>query len=94
MASIDPRVDQIPAELQDTFDKRIYFEELERFLHDVWQNLGGGSTLPTITSDVNRKADTLLYAVLDKVNLGDALTVDDTGFTVDTIKIYADMTVS
>lgn len=94
MTNIDPRLVQIPKELQDTFDKRVYFEELERFLHDVFENLKGGAAIPAISSDVNRKADTLLYFVLDKVNLGDPLTVDDTGFTVDTTKIYADMTVS
>ena len=43
MADVDPRLNQIPRELQDTFDKRIYFEELERFLHDLWVRTGGGN---------------------------------------------------
>ena len=94
MARIDPRLDQIPRELQDTFDKRVYFEELERFLHDVWQNLQGGSAIPTITSAVNRKADTLLYAVLDKVSLGDPVTVDTTGFLADSTIFTCDMSES
>lgn len=94
MASIDPRVVQIPRELQETFDKRVYFEELERFLHDVWQNLQGGSAIPSIASEVNRKADTLLYAVLDKVSLGDPITVDTTGFTADNAHFTCDMTES
>lgn len=94
MSNIDPRVDQIPKELQDTFDKRVYFEELERFLHDVWQNLQGGSAIPSISSEVNRKADTLLYSILDKVSLGDPVTVDTTGFTADNDNFTCDMTES
>ena len=47
MPSIDPRLSQIPRELlQGSFDVRIYFEELERFLHDVWQNLDAGEAIP------------------------------------------------
>jgi hypothetical protein len=94
MPSIDPRVDQIPKELQDSFEKRVYFEELERFLHAVWQNLEAGTAIPLITSEVNRKADTLLYAVLAKVSLGDPLTSDTTGFTVDSTKLTVGMTES
>lgn len=94
MPSIDPRLDQIPAELQDTFDKRIYFEELERFLFQVWDNLEGGTAIPAVSSESNRKADTLLYAVLDKLSLGDPVTIDTTGFTVDTTTQYTDLTES
>jgi pyruvate/2-oxoglutarate dehydrogenase complex dihydrolipoamide dehydrogenase (E3) component len=48
MPSIDPRLSQIPRELlQGSFDVRIYFEELERFLHDVWQNLDAGDAIPS-----------------------------------------------
>lgn len=43
MTVVDPRLAQIPRELQDTFDKRVYFEELERFLHDLWIRTGGGN---------------------------------------------------
>lgn len=94
MGSIDPRVDQIPRDLQDTFEKRVYFENLERFLHDVWQNLQGGTAIPSISSEVNRKADTLLYALLDKVSLGDPVTVDTTGFTSDSTIFTCDMSES
>lgn len=43
MTVVDPRLAQIPVELQDTFEKRVYFEELERFLHDIWVRTGGGN---------------------------------------------------
>ncbi len=90
--TVDPRVEQIPRELLEKEDLRNYFENLERFLHDVYVKIGAGSDPIAVTeSDANRKADTLLYAVLDKVSLGDPLTSDTTGFTVDSTILFADM---
>ncbi len=43
MADVDPRLQQIPKELQQDFNVRVYFEELERFLHDLWVRTGGGT---------------------------------------------------
>jgi predicted nucleic acid-binding Zn-ribbon protein len=52
MTAVDPRLSQIPRELQDTFDKRVYFEELERFLHDLWIRTGGGNdAIESITEE-------------------------------------------
>jgi len=45
MAEVDPRMVVIPDELLNTFEKRDYFETLERFLHDLWVRTGGGSDL-------------------------------------------------
>ena len=94
MPAIDPRLDQIPIDLQDTKSKRVYFEELERFLFQVWDNLDAGTAIPAVLSEANRKADTLLYAVLDKVSLGDTVTIDTTGFTIDTTEQFTDSTES
>jgi len=92
---VDPRIEQIPKELLDNPNTREYFENLERFLHDVYVKLGAGSDpISANESDSNRKADTLLYAVLDKVSLGDPVTIDTTGFTVDTTNQYTDLTES
>lgn len=92
MAKVDPRLEQIPKALQQDSEQRKYFENLERFLHDLWVRSGGATdTLTLVSSDTNRKADTLLYAVLDRVSLGDSLTVDTTGFTADNDNFTADM---
>lgn len=42
MADVDPRLQQIPKQLLADFDLRVYFEELERFLHDLWVRTGAG----------------------------------------------------
>ena len=42
MADVDPRVALIPKELLENKDVRLYFEDLERFLHDMWFGSGGG----------------------------------------------------
>lgn len=42
MTQVDPRLYPIPKELQQNPVTRKYFEDLERFLHDVWARTGGG----------------------------------------------------
>lgn len=70
-----------------------YFEDyLFQFVNDLGGE--GASPIPGLISDASRKADTLLYALLDRVSLGDPVTVDTTGFTVDNINFTADMTES
>ena len=92
---VDPRLYPIPRSLQEDPEVRKYFEDLERFNHDMWIRSGAGNdNLSFVSSDSNRKADTLLYAVLDKVSLGDDLTADTTGFTADNTNFTADMTES
>jgi len=92
---VDPFVIPIPAALSKDADTRKYFEYLNRWAHDMWVRSGAGDdTLAIANSDTNRKADTLLYSVLDKVSLGDDLTVDTTGFTADNNNFTTDMTES
>jgi len=43
MAKVDPRLYNIPVDLQKTPEVRKYFEDLERFLHDLWFRTGGGN---------------------------------------------------
>ena len=89
---VGPRLYPIPKKLQEDPETRKYFEDLERWAHDMWLRSGAGTdTISFISSDTNRKADTLLYAVLDKVSLGDNITVDTTGFTADNDNFTADM---
>jgi len=45
MASVDPRLQRIPKDLLKDRDIRNYFEELERFLHDLWVRTGGGNDI-------------------------------------------------
>jgi hypothetical protein len=88
---VDPFVIPIPPSLNKDPETRKYFEYLNRWAHDMWVRSGGGAdVVSVIGSEANRKADTLLYSVLDKVQLGDLLTSDTTAFTVDSTKLFSD----
>lgn len=92
---VDPRLGQIPEALQKDPIIRRYFEDLERFWHDMWVKVGAGSDpISLLENDNNRKSDTLLIALLDKVSLGDPVTIDTTGFTIDTTQQFTDTTES
>ena len=89
---VDPFVIPIPLALNKDAETRKYFEYLNRWAHDMWVRSGAGDdNLSVVSSDSNRKADTLLYSVLDKVSLGDDLTADTTGFTADNTNFTVDM---
>tara|TARA_R110000824_G_scaffold76487_8_gene193738 strand:+ start:88 stop:378 length:291 start_codon:yes stop_codon:yes gene_type:complete len=92
VTQVDPFLIPIPKSLVQDKETRAYFEYMNRFLHDMWVRSGGSSDdLANVSSNTNRKADTLLYAVLDKVSLGDDLTTDTTGFTTDNTNFTTDM---
>jgi hypothetical protein len=92
---VDPFVIPIPSSLTKDPETRKYFEYLNRWAHDMWVRSGAGTdAVSIIGSESNRKADTLLYSVLDKVSLGDNLSVDTTGFTADNTNFTVDMTES
>lgn len=92
---VDPRLGQIPEALQKDPIIRRYFEDLERFWHDMWVKVGAGTDpISLLENDNNRKSDTLLIALLDKVSLGDPVTIDTTGFTIDTTEQFTDTTES
>ncbi len=40
--TLDPPIEQVPSELLENQDMRIYFEELQRWRHDVYVKLGKG----------------------------------------------------
>jgi hypothetical protein len=93
--NVDPRIYPIPLALQKDPEVRKYFEDFERWAHDMWIRSGAGTdAIAPVVSDSNRKADTLLYAVLDKISLGNPVTIDTTGFTIDTTHQFTDLTES
>lgn len=92
---VDPFVIPIPRKILEDHDSRVYFEYLNNFLHGMWVRTGGGTDLiDAASSDANRKSSSLLLAVLEKVNLGDDLTTDTTGFMADNTNFTVDMTES
>ena len=81
---VAPFLHPIPPALLKDPATRGYFEYLNRHLHDSWVRSGGGTDAIAMASEKsNQRADTLLIAVADRIELGDPLTIDDTGFTID-----------
>ena len=72
MTQVDPFIIQIPRELQDTREKRAFFEYLVRWCHDIWLRTGGSSD--TIAAQSIRES----YAWL----LGDRSSVESTQYSV------------
>jgi hypothetical protein len=92
MAQVDPFVVPIPKKLLEDPETRHFFEYFVRWAHDMAEYVGvDDDTIGNVSSESNRKADTLLTAVLDRVSLGYPLTSDTDGFTVDSTILYADM---
>ena len=54
MTQVDPFIIQIPRELQDTREKRAFFEYLVRWCHDIWLRTGGSNdTIAYIDDGLN-----------------------------------------
>lgn len=91
MATVNPPpILRKPREFQSNKDVRFYLDSLERIIFQLWTRLGGGTDL---IAEVDQDAlNTLagLNALQQQVGSGDFLTVDTTGFTVDTTMIFAD----
>ena len=81
---VDPFLHPIPKALREDPETRAFFEYLNRWNHDMWVRSGGGTDAVSVASEKSsQRADTLLIAVADRIELGDPLTIDDTGFTID-----------
>lgn len=94
MAEVDPFLQPIPQKFASEKELRNYFEYLNRFLHDIWVRTGAGNDAVDRLSEGSTKQDVFLPLILNKVELGDPVTVDDTGFTADSTVLYADITLS
>lgn len=54
MTQVDPFIIQIPRELQDTREKRAFFEYLVRWCQDIWLRTGGSNdAIATIDDTLN-----------------------------------------
>lgn len=63
MAQVDPRLQQIPKTFLSDFGLRTYFEELERFLHDLWVRTGAGNDIVADNETINTGDNALMAQV-------------------------------
>lgn len=95
MARVDPFVIQWPRKWIEDPDLNSTIQYLNKFLYELWIRTGGGTDDISNTASVfNSGLNSTALALLDKVSLGDEITVDTSGFTVDTTFLFADMSVS
>ena len=83
---------KIPAKIFDDPELRGYFQDLEFNFFQLWKRTGGGDDLvqDALLKQASKAAQ--LDALTIEVRGGDALTSDETGFTVDSTKLTVDMT--
>ena len=92
MAKVDPFVIQWPRQWMEDPEIRPVIEYLNRFLHDLFIRTGGGSDLVEESARFNPKTLAALNEIRERLGSGDALTSDETGFTVDLDTLSVDMT--
>lgn len=100
MANVDPFVIKWPAKWVEDPELRQVLFYLNRFLHDLWLRTGGGpdfieeiqEAITNITIESSHSLQAQINAINERLGSGDALTSDETGFTVDLDTLSVDMT--
>lgn len=92
MARVDPFVIQWPRKWLEDPEIRPVIEYLNRFLHDLFLRTGGGTDSVASLGTLNNRSVAALIEIDQRLGSGDALTCDETGFTVDSDRLTADQT--
>lgn len=93
MANVDPYVIKIPQAFLSDPEVARWFEYDNRWKHDMWIRSGGGSDAVEEGESVfNTNLSGSLFALQRRVGSGVAVTIDTSGFTVDTTEQTTDMT--
>ena len=88
---IPPGYLKIPVELHSPDDVFQYFKAKDFLLLQLWQRTGGSQDLIAQASNPGPLQVARLTAIEQRLGSGDALTSDETGFTVDTTALSVDM---
>jgi len=92
MAEVNPPPHvKLPKKLAEDPELRAYFQNRDFIQFQLWQKQGGGSDL---IEDANQRVPTIhaeVTALQLQIGSGDALTSDETGFTVDSTTLTVDM---
>lgn len=90
MASVDPYIQRIPKKFLEDPETREWAVYLNRFLHDMWVRSGAGNDFIADSQTGAQTTIASINQIQQQIGSGDFLTVDTTGFTVDTSMIFAD----
>ena len=91
MATVNPPpVLRRPPEFERNRNTRAYLKSLEDIIFQLWLKVDGSSSdFANIEQDILSN-NALINALQQQVGSGDILTIDTTGFTVDTTKQFTD----
>ena len=70
---------------------RPYFEQVEFILFQLWKRTGGASDAVESASQYSPSVQAFINDINERLGSGDALTSDETGFTVDSTLLTVDM---
>ena len=85
---------RIPKRFLANKEDRDYFQQLEFILFQLWKRSGGGENLIQVALNPKSITSARLDALEIAAAGGDALTSDETGFTVDSDKLTVDMVIA
>lgn len=80
-----------PKKIREDKELETYFQQLEFIVFQLYQRTGGGTDLIDQADTAENKTLAQLTALEQRIGSGDALTSDETGFTVDSDRLSVDM---
>ena len=96
VAANPPPQSRMPEKLFNDEELRTYFSTLQEDLYRLWLRSGGGtdsvSEIINISGSGQGNNQAQINEINNRLGSGDALTSDETGFTVDSITLTVDMT--
>ena len=82
----------LPKEFLDDPEKREYFQQQNFIIYQLWKRTGGSEdAISTISDSAGPILSARLNSLEQRIGSGDALTSDETGFTVDLTIFSVDM---
>lgn len=93
MANVNPPANlRTPRQFDNDPEALKYFRDLEFIMFQMWKRTGGGEDMIAESSQFSTSNQAALNEINLRLGSGDALTSDETGFTVDSTNLSVDMT--
>lgn len=80
-----------PKEIRENKALEVYFRQLEFIIFQLYEKTGGGVDLVDQAGTVDPTSNAFVIDINQRLGSGDALTSDETGFTVDLDTLSVDM---
>jgi hypothetical protein len=82
---------KLPKKFAEDRELRKYFQNKDFIIFQLWKKLGGGTDLVAESNQFVTTNQAELNAINQRLGSGNALTSDETGFTVDSTALTVDM---